>query len=169
MQRDEILKLLTSSLKEQLDQLLAVNHCGAGSIMGSVGRTEIRARISSVDRLACEAELISCTDPSFNAMPIEEMQKIGDNLAERLSYLEERLIVLETDPCAKQVQLRSEAPRDEARRRTYFEIQIGKSGVTLQRFSKQPEAQRVPIPAAFTRDVFTRVCADLVGAIQNEK
>ena len=163
MNHDDIRKKLTPALAKQLDELVGANHCGAGSIMQSLDRTELRARLASVDRLACESEMIAVSHPRFKTMSVEQMQVIGDELVARLSYLEERLVVLEIDPAAREIQLRSDAPRLEDDERSYFEVQVGESGITLKRFAKQTSAQRIAVSAALTRSIFTRVCIDMVA------
>jgi|GEM_PF-6908359 len=163
MNREELDAQLKPAIEAQLNELANANHCGAGSVVKRIGRAELRARIASVDRLACEVELISITDPRLNSLSTEQLQAIADRLAESLSYLEERLVVLEVDSLASDVQMRSETPRVEAEAKSYFEVHVGKLGITLQRFAKQPSTKRQQVPAALTRSVFTRTCIDLVA------
>ena len=163
MNREELNAQLAPAIEAQLNELSNANHCGAGSVVKRMGRAEMRARIASVDRLACEVELISVTEPKLSSLSTEQLQAIADKLAESLSYLEERLIVLEVDSMAAQVQMRSEAPRVVAEAKSYFEVHVGKLGITLQRFEKQPSVKRQIVPAALTRNIFTRVCVDMVS------
>lgn len=166
MNRDQISEQLRPSLIEQLNELASANHCGAGSVIKAAGRTDVHARLASVDRLACEIELVSVSDPKLSSMSTDTLQSIADRLSEDLSYLEEQLIVLEVDPILSNVQMRSQAPQVTNDTRTYFEVQVGKSGVTLQRFSKEPSTRREQTPAVLTRDVFVRLCIDLVVAVR---
>lgn len=164
MNRAELHAKLAAAIEAQLTELSNANHCGAGSVVKRIGRAEVRARLASVDRLACECELVSVTEPKLSSLSTAQLQSIADQLAESLSYLEERLVVLEVDKLAEEVQMRSKTPRIEADAKSYFEVQVSKLGVTLQRFQKQPSAKRQQVPATLTRDVFTRMCVDLVAA-----
>ena len=166
MKREDIRQQLEPALTAQLNELTAANHCGAGSLVNCIGRSEVRATITSVGRLACECELISVTDPQLAAIEPSELQNVANRLSQQLSYLEERLIVLEFDAVAAEVQLRSESPRVDDSIRTYFEVHVGKLGVVLQRFIKEPVKRRKIVPATFTRDVFCRVCVDLIAGIE---
>ena len=165
MKREEIKQRLELALNEQLNELGDANHCGAGSIVKSVGRSEVRARITSVDRLACECELISVTDPRLGSLETQELRNIADQLSQQLLYLEEQLIVLEIDSVAAEAQLRSENPHVEGVARKYFEVNVGKLGITLQRYEKLPNQRRQAVAATFTRSVFCRVCIDLLTAV----
>lgn len=165
MHRNDINNQLGPAIEAQLAELSNANHCGAGSIVKAVERSELRARIASVDRLACECELLTVTDPRLGSQTTDGLQALADRLSEQLSYLEERLIVLEVDRVASQVQLRSQEPRVTAEVRSYFEVQVGKLAVTLQRFEKEPGRQRQSVPATLTRDLFCRVCTDLIASL----
>lgn len=164
MNREAISAQLTPAIEAQLNELANANHCGAGSVVKGISRAEVRARIASVDRLACEVELISVSEPKLSSLSTDQLQSIADRLAESLSYLEERLVILEVDSLASDVQMRSEAPRVEAEAKSYFEVHVGKLGITLQRFEKNPASKRQQVPAALTRSIFARTCVDLVAA-----
>ena len=164
MNREDLRILLEPAIAVQLDEIAESNHCGAGAIVKSVERSELRVRLASVDRLACEVELVSVTNPCFGCMSTDELSSVADELSESMSYLEERLIVLEVDPVLANVQMRSQVAHVEEDVRSYFEVHVGKLGVTLQRFEKQPGNQRQSVPAAMTRGIFLRACTDLLGA-----
>ncbi len=73
--------------------------------------------------------------------------------------------MLEVDREAPEVQMRSMPPRDEAAGRCYFEVRAGRQGISLRRFRKVPGEPRQMIPATLSRDVFFRVCSDLIAAV----
>ena len=165
MNRDDVHAKLAPAIEAQLNDLAQANHCGAGSIVKGVNRAELRTRLASVDRLACEVELVSVTEPKLSSLATDRLQQIADHLAASLTYLEEQLIVLEVDPLASQVQMRSKTPRVEAEAKSYFELHVGKLGVHLQRYRKEPSIRREQVAATFTRDVLTRLCVDIVSAV----
>jgi hypothetical protein len=165
MNREHVCEVLEPSIREQLNELAMENHCGAGSVVKSVGRAEIQCRMASVDRLACEVELVSVSHPRMSSLSAEQLQAIADHLAEQLSYLEERLIVLEVDSALSSVQMRSRTPQVSADSRSYFEVQVAKHGVNLQRYCKKSTERRERVAAVLTREVFSRLCIDLVLAV----
>lgn len=162
MKRERIQHQLAPVIKSRLEELADANHCGAGSLVHVVEGAEIRARIAGGDRLACEVELISVTAHALNSMDVAELQELASRLAQQLSYLEERLVVLEIDRELPQIQMRSETPYVDDDVRSYFEVQVSKQSITLQRFSKGDGAARTRCAAILTREVFSRVCVDLV-------
>lgn len=165
MEREELRTKLTTAITNQLNDLASANHCGAGTLVKRINRSEVRVRLASVDRLACEVELVSVTDPKLGSLPVEMLQELADRIASEILYLEERLVVLEVDSMASLVQLRSATPHVESDSKSYFEVHVGKMGVTLRRFSKTPESRRKQVPGTFTRDVLNRLCVDLLHAV----
>ena len=155
-----------TALTEQLDQLLTSNHCGAGTVSTDFAGCRINARLASVDRLACELELLKVT-PATSIAP-ERLKGLADQLAEQLSYLEERLIVLEVDPVAAKAQLRSRQPRLSGDTRSYFEVGVGRESVTLQRFVWRRTSGREAVPVALTRSVFVRASLDVADLLSSE-
>lgn len=166
MNRESIRQQLEPAIHAQLDELVSANHCGAGPLALTAGQTELRIRLTSVDRLACELESLSVTNPGFGRRSTDELNKMADLLADKLSYLEERLIVLEVDDVAADVQMRSESPHVDDSVRSYFEVHVGRSGITLQRFAKQDGQPRQTVPAALTRRILSRACVDLVDVAE---
>ena len=156
---------LDSVLRTHLDELAQSNHGRAANVDVQLDVAELHCRFAQVDRLACEVEAIVVTSAKFQQLTAEQLRTMANDLAAHMSYLEERLVVLEVDREAPEVQMRSTSPRDEAPTRCYFEVQVGRQGISLRRFRKAPGEVRQLIPATLTRDVFVRVCADLVAAV----
>lgn len=166
MNRQETLSRLAPELAKQLDELAAANHTGAGTVTKLIGRTELRSRLASVDRLACEIESIHAVHPQCSQKTEAQMRELADGLSEQLSYLEERLVILEIDRVTPEVQLRSDQPRTDGSRRSYYEVRVGKGGIALLRFRKETKKPRQSIAATLTRDVFCRVCSDMVAILE---
>ena len=157
---------IRESLERQLHDLETSNHAGAGHLSHQVQAVQLRARLQSVDRLACELENVTVAVPRFAAYTTEQLRQFADRLADDLSYLEERLVVLEVDRLANHVQLRSGQPRQEAERRSYFEVYVSRQGIDLSRYQKEPGSERERIPAVLSRDTVCRLCVDLLTATQ---
>ena len=130
--------------------------------------TEVRCQLEQIDRLACQVSSISTTSPTYERCSTEQLEVYANILAQRLTYLEEQLVVQEVDARAAEVQLRSTAPRREHDVRTYFEMRVGRHGILLQRFLKKDKNAREVIPATLTREVLGRVCVDLVQSEWDE-
>jgi hypothetical protein len=95
---------------------------------------------------------------------LEELRAWGDRIAARLSYLTERLVLLETDSEAGQALLRSHLPASKDNTRAYYEIRLWREGkIRLVRVVfHESERKRQEEPFQLTREVFERVCDDLV-------
>lgn len=166
MNREQIQQLLEPALNQQLDQMVVANHCGAGSIVKNVSQSELRVRLDGVDRLACEVEMVDVSNPRAASMSTEQLTSLANVLSDQLSYLEERLVVLEIDSELADVQLRSQRPQQDAGVRSYFEVHVGQQGISVQRFSKQSGAARTHVAATLTRSVFVRLCVDLMSSFE---
>jgi hypothetical protein len=109
-------------------------------------------------------------DFSTSARPewtAQALKTWGDRIAARVTYLMEPLVVLEHDPVAGEVEIRSHAPTTRGDRRAFYEIRIGRAG-TL-RFARvafdEMTRRRGPIDCMMTREVLERLCDDIVACI----
>lgn len=152
---------LTKSINNQLDALAKANHCGAGTLRHDLDFGEMRCGIQSTDRLACEMESIYVLSPAFAQLDTAALETIATQLVNQLTYLEERLVVVEKEKA--EMQVRSEKPRlQAANKRSYFELIVGQQGIALHRYEKENAQPRRLAPAVFTRPVFHRLAQDLV-------
>ena len=158
------LDTLRKDLERQLHKLETSNHAGAGHLSHQSATALLRVRLQAVDRLACEVESISVTDPSLATAQTDQLRQLADRLAEDLSYLEERLIVLEVDQVAHDVQLRSNRPREDDERRSYFEVHVSRQGIELCRYQKQDGSARTRVSAVLSQDILCRLGLDLIMA-----
>lgn len=156
---------LVSVLGKHLDDLARMGDDQTQNVDVNFDEAELHCRFTQVDRLACEVNAIVVASPKCQQLTVEQLRTMARGLSEQLTYLEERLVVLEVDREAPEVQLRSLPPRDEGAARCYFEVRAGRQGISLRRFRKVPGEPRRVIPATLTRDVFFRVCSDLVAAV----
>ena len=164
MNSDTIKGRLVPILTGRLDALASGNPTGGGSLAEQLDQVSLAAHFSSVDRLACAAESIVAASPRLRGLTGAQLRELADRLSDRLSYLEESLVVVEIDPVAPEIQLRSKSPRQDEETRTYFEVQVGQQGIALRRFEKRTGDARRGIAAVLSRDVFCRLCVDLVSA-----
>ena len=156
---------LVSVLGKHLDDLARVSDDQAKNVDVNLDVAELHCRFTQVDRLACEVNSIVVASPKCQQLTAEQLRTMASGLSKQLTYLEERLVVLEVDRETPEVQMRSMPPRDEGEARCYFEVQAGRQGISLRRFRKVPGEPRQMVPATLTRDVFFRVCSDLIAAV----
>jgi hypothetical protein len=99
--------------------------------------------------------------------PTDALRGWGDRLAARLNYLMEPLVVLELDPVAGEVELRSQSPTARNGHRSYYEVRLGRQG-TL-RFARvtfdEGTRRRRPVPCQLTRETLERLADDLVASV----
>jgi hypothetical protein len=97
----------------------------------------------------------------------EALRNWGDHVAKTLSYLMEPLVVLEQDPIAGEVELRSQSPTGRAGARSFYEIRLQRSGtLTLSRVSfDETTRKRRHVPCQLTGEVIERLTDDLVASV----
>ena len=156
---------LVSVLGKHLDDLARASDDQAKNVDINLDVAELHCRFAQVDRLACEVNSIIVTSPKCQQLTAEQLRTMASGLSKQLTYLEERLVVLEVDREAPEAQMRSTASRDEVEARCYYEVRAGRQGISLRRFRKVPGEPRQVIPATLTRDVFFRVCSDFIAAV----
>ncbi|MCK6625178.1 MAG: hypothetical protein L6R45_08375 [Anaerolineae bacterium] len=104
--------------------------------------------------------------------PVAYLRRCAERAVQRLTYLEEPLILLELDPAEKLAQLRSDPPRQEGEKLTYWEVFIRATPhlhVRLSRYRWQPdkpEREQITYPATFA--TLGRIAQDLALSIIEE-
>ena len=103
--------------------------------------------------------------PSRPAAPADALRAWADRLAARVTYLMEPLVVLEHDPVAGEVDLRSQSPTARGELDAYYEVRLNaraRSGSPASS-STRPTRRRRPAPCQLTREVLERLADDLVA------
>lgn len=129
------------------------------------------------DRLTLQLTASSPVGVAFDALEyqtnarsewsLDDLKGWGDRLAGRLTYLMEPLVILEADPVAGEVELRSRTPTPRPGQRSYYEVRLGRAGnLRLARVAFD-EAARVRRPATcqLTREALERLVDDLVASV----
>lgn len=97
------------------------------------------------------------------------LRRCAERAVQRLTYLEEPLILLELDPAEKLAQLRSAPPRQDGEKLTYWEVFIRATPhlhARLARYRWQPdkhEREQITYPATFA--ALGRIAQDLALSI----
>lgn len=99
--------------------------------------------------------------------PAAYLRRCAERAVQRLTYLEEPLILLELDPAEKLAQLRSDPPHQDGEKLTYWELFIRATPhlhARLARYRWQPdEREQITYPATFA--TLGRIAQDLALSI----
>jgi hypothetical protein len=127
---------------------------------------QVDCELLAVESIACAFAQLDVSNESWQSAPLEQVKRIAETLAGRLSYLLEPIRTVEADADTCTVQMRSLPPRKaEDGTRTYYELQVRGGGkLSLCRYVKEPDQSRRTIPVQVTREVFSRLVADFVDA-----
>jgi len=98
-------------------------------------------------------------------LAMDDLKARAGRLAARLTYLMEPLSVLEADPVAGLVVVRSTAPSLKPGRRTYYEARLSRhGGLTFERIVfHEAERRRTSVPFQLTTETLERLVDDLAA------
>ena len=135
----------------------------AAEILSFDDRLRVELKLADCDRLGClldrlKLEHIEDGQPAYDPVQIEE----------HVTYLGERIKVIETEGREGRTIMRSLPPRVEGEVISYFEIVLERSrDLSLQRYMYAPKlGKRIPVPATLTRDTMERLMNDLIALSQ---
>jgi hypothetical protein len=95
------------------------------------------------------------------------LERIGRELASRLTYLMEPIAPIEIDAAACVMQLRSSPPQRDDDGRSYYELTVRRGGeIALSRFRKENGNVRQQIAATVTREVLLRLVGDFCTVLE---
>jgi hypothetical protein len=96
----------------------------------------------------------------------ESLASWAESLAARVTYLMEPLTLLEHDPGAGELVLRSHSPTARGDVRAYYEIRLDRNGTLMLSRVAFDEAtrRRRPAPCQMTREVLERLVDDCVAS-----
>jgi hypothetical protein len=130
------------------------------------GDDRLVCELTALDSMACGFSHLTLESAALAGVSLERLKLAGDQLARRLTYLLEPIAVLEVDPLAAAVQLRSNPPSREPEAIRYYELLVERQGrLKLSRFSRAPGESRSLTTAQVTREVFCRLVADFSAAV----
>ena len=159
---------LKTQIDQELGRLAAHGAFAAGPQMLTVdteaGRFE--CQIGALDSIGCEFDRLALVTDRLAASSAEELKRLGEALASRLTYLLEPIGVVEFDPEGFVVQLRSIPPHKDDDKSSYYELLAQRGGqLSLSRYEKTPRAPRHVTSASVTREVFCRLAEDFSLAV----
>ena len=137
----------------------------AGTLRIAAGDGELQCEVAEVNPIACRLNRLSYRSERINHAAPEKLERLGRELCERVSYLNEPLALIELDREATSVQLRSSPPANHEGHIRYFEISIARDrGLQVERFDAAPGEPRKATPASITREVLERLAGDCLEA-----
>lgn len=156
---------LKKQLTDELNRIASGGSRGTQTFAMDVDGGRLEADLTAVDQLACGFERLSFKTPRLENQSIDQLRKVADALAGRLSYLLESISPIETDNEGCVVQMRSQPPHKDDDGTSYYELVVRRGELSLCRFTKASGQSRRVIPAMVTREVFYRLAQDLSTAL----
>jgi hypothetical protein len=136
------------------EKTLAVDHDGL----------HLTCDLTALDTLACEFTRFAVRADKLAATTIEQLKRVSETLAARLTYLLEPISPVEVDSQQCVVQLRSNPPQRDADRTSYYELLVRRGGeLSLCRWTKQTGDVRQALAAQVTREVLLRLVGDFAA------
>jgi len=147
---------LTKRINEQLqkappDQAVAI---GAAE-----GKLRLELKLADSSRLGCLLDRLHLEHTEGGQLAVDPAQ-----IVERMTYLGERLEIIETEGEKGMTILRSTPPRVDGEVISFYEMVLEESTrLSLVRYKYDPETEeRTPMPAPLTRDTLERLISDLI-------
>jgi len=147
---------LTKRINEQLqkappDQAVAIG--------ASEGKLRLELKLADSSRLGCLLDRLHLEHTEGGQLAVDPAQ-----IVERMTYLGERLEIIETEGKEGMTILRSTPPRVDGEVISFYEMVLEESTrLSLVRYKYDPETEeRTPMPAPLTRDTLERLISDLI-------
>lgn len=155
----------TTQQIEQAAETVARSGPAPWTVDETVGSLRFSCDLTALESLACAFTRFEMTNSAWASEPIAGVERIAANLATRLTYLLEPIKPIETDADECVVQMRSNPPRQNEDRTSYYELHVRRGGVlSLCRYEKQPGDVRHQVPIQVTREVFRHLLDDFAAA-----
>ena len=138
---------------------------GAGAASAEDGPNRLAMRVSAAGPVGLAFDALEFSTSARPSWSVEDLRAWGGRLAARVTYLMEPLAVLEADPVAGEVLLRSQAPTPRGGERAFYELRLsGRGAARLDRVTfDEPTRRRRPAPCQLTREALERLADDLVA------
>jgi hypothetical protein len=145
--------------KQITDQLDKDPAGQAGGLEATHGDLRIAVKLDDQDRLGCLFDRLSLEHSLGGALMLDPFRVV-----DRITYLGERLRVIETDEKEGRSILRSVPPRRDGDVISFFEMVLDEmEGLSLLRYAyDRRRRDRIPVSTPLTRDTLERLLGDLV-------
>jgi hypothetical protein len=151
----------------QFDQALQkLGNGAAATITIDDAPRELTCDIVERNALALTINQLRLATTELAASSPADLERIGQALAGRLTYLMEPIAPIEHDREGCVVQLRSNPPQRGDDGRSYYELLVRRGGhITLTRYHKENTSPRRQIRATLTREVLLRLVGDFSAVL----
>ena len=147
---------LTTRINEQLQKATADQ---AVVVEASEEKLRVEVKLADSSRLGCLLDRLHLEHTEGGRLPVEPAQVV-----EQITYLGERLEIIETEGKEGMTILRSTPPRVDGEVISFYEMVLDRSTrLSLIRYKHDPKTEeRTPMPAPLTRDTLERLIGDLI-------
>jgi len=156
------------SLTEEAKKVLAGLGTFAGgphTLVAAQPGERLECELTTLDRVGCEFTRFAYHTDRLAKATIDELKRVSEALAARLTYLLEPIKPIEQDAEGCVIQMRSLPPQRDADVTSYYEVLVRRGGeLSLCRWAKAPGDVRQQLPAQVTREVFLRLVGDFSAA-----
>src|SRR3954468_7786036 len=145
-------------LQNQFEQeLLNLRDGGPATVAANNSPRHLSCDVVERNSLAVSFNQLSLATTELASVDGAKLERLGKDLAARLTYLMEPIAPIEIDSAACVMQLRSNPPQRDDDGRSYYELIVRRGGViALTRFRKESGNTRQRIAATVTREVLLR-------------
>ncbi|MGD8228582.1 MAG: hypothetical protein PVI20_12445 [Desulfobacteraceae bacterium] len=151
---------LTKRINEQLQKAPPDEAVAIGA---SEGKLRLEVNLADSSRLGCLLDTLYLEHTEGGPLAVDPAQ-----IVERITYLGERLEIIETEGKEGMTILRSTPPRVDGEVISFYEMVLDRSTrLSLGRYKHDPRTKtRTPMPAPLARDTLERLISDLIGLAQ---
>ena len=156
------------NLQQQLArELSSIGSGGATAITASDPPKTLSCDLAARDSLAISFNDLRVASDSLSGVDAKTLERLGNELAAKLTYLMEPISPVEIDAEQCVVQLRSNPPQRNDDGRSYYELLVRRGGeISLARYRKENGGAREPIVATVTREVLLRLVGDFCAVLE---
>jgi hypothetical protein len=155
-------------LQNQFEQeLLNLRDGGPATVAANNSPRHLSCDVVERNSLAVSFNQLSLATTELASVDGAKLERLGKDLASRLTYLMEPIAPIEIDSAACVMQLRSNPPQRDDDGRSYYELVVRRGGeMALARFRKENGNTRQRIAATVTREVLLRLVGDFCTVLE---
>ena len=152
--------------QRMIEELRTAPSGQAAEIRAFDEKLRVEIRLADSGRLGCLLDRLDVQPGEGDHLNIDPV-----HMAQKITYLEEGLEIIEIEGEGGRTILRSAPPRKEDQVTSFFEIVVEPSkGLSLVRYRYDPDTgERTPVSAPLTRDTLERLIHDLIELAQGSK
>lgn len=152
------------TLSSQIEQQLAAAVGTSVVLSAQEGDESLRCELAAVDSLGVSIRVLELASQKLHGLNPEQLRKVADHVASRVSYLLEAIAPIEVDEEACSIQMRSNPPYRKENATSYYEVLVTAKAISLRRYNKSRGAVRKAEPFDLTRQVLYRLVDDFAAA-----